>query len=127
MFALYHATKTGKESIPEEELHENDKGCKSFWGPPIIYVTITQACTLAVLQNVASLHGNFWGDKNQEIREKFRPSPASEMEVRNSYYSKKEAKTRNKFLSSPANLKKNIMKVVKEWGLELTFSLKQEI
>ena len=46
MFALYHATKTGKKSIPEEELQENDKGCKSFWGPPIIHVTITQACTL---------------------------------------------------------------------------------
>ena len=81
--------------------------------------------TVAILKNVASLHGNFWGQKNKDVKEKFRPSPGSEMEVRNSYYSKKECKNRNKFLSTSSILKNKLSNFVKQWQSELTFSVKQ--
>ena len=45
----------------------------------INHLTFDQAA--AVLENLAVLHGNFWGEKNKEIREKFEPS-LSETEMR---------------------------------------------
>ena len=68
----------------------------------------------AILKNVAQLHGSFWGEKNQSIKDKFRPS-VSELEVRRSTHSKLHRMKRNAFSSSTRSIKKTTKKFLKNW------------
>ena len=68
----------------------------------------------AILNNVAQLHGSFWGDKNRLIKDKFRPS-VSELEVRRSTHSKLQRMKRNAFSSNTRSIKKTTKKFLKNW------------
>ena len=95
------------------------------WGTQMLgyhHLNFDQA--VAVLQNVAVLHGKFWGHKNKEIKDKFGPSRASEIEVRNTVYSRKANRDRKKLLSSSQGIQKTLKKVITDWAPEISFSLK---
>ena len=70
--------------------------------------------TIAILQNLATLHGTFWGDENIEIKNDFDPA-FSEREVRGAKYSEWGAKQRNKFLSNPSKTRTTVNQMIKNW------------
>ena len=70
--------------------------------------------TIAILQNLAILHGTFWGDRNTEIRNNFDPA-FCEREVRGAKYSKWGAKQRKKFLSNPNSVRTAVNQMIKNW------------
>ena len=63
----------------------------------------------AILQNVAILHGKFWGDKHKEMKESYIEA-SGEREVRGCAHSKFALKKRNKFLSTSENIQKSVQK-----------------
>ena len=68
----------------------------------------------AILQNVAILHGRFWGDKHKEMKDSFIEA-SCEREVRGCAHSKFVLKRRNKFLSTSENIQKCSKKMMKNW------------
>jgi len=67
------------------------------------------------IQNIATFHGTFWGNKNKKIKDGFDPA-VGEMELRGSSYSKFMRKKRNKFSSNVDGLRKSVNKGAKQWG-----------
>ena len=68
----------------------------------------------AILQNVAILHGQFWGNKHKEMKESF-ISASCEREARGCAHSNFALKKRNKFLSSSNGVQKSLKKMLKDW------------
>lgn len=89
----------------------------------INHLTFDQAA--AVLENAAVLHGNFWNEKNKEIREKFDPS-LSETEMRGKTQSKLMLWKRNKMVSNTNNIRKTTKKVLKNWSSHSWYSLPKD-
>ena len=89
----------------------------------INHLTSKQAA--AILENVAILHGHFWGEKNKEIREKFGPS-FSENEMRGFMKSKLMSWKRNRLYSSPSNIRKTTKKMIKNWSSHSGYSLPKD-
>ena len=80
---------------------------------------------VAILENAAVLHGNFWGDKNKNVWENFFPSN-SELELRRASHSKFASMKRNKIVSSQTNLQKTIKKMLKNWDSNQWFGIPKE-
>ena len=83
-------------------------------------LTFDQAA--AVLENLAILHGNFWGEKNKDIRDKFEPSQ-SDTEMRGMAKSKLMMWQRNRLVSNTNNIKKTTKILIKNWSSHAWYSL----
>lgn len=89
----------------------------------INHLTFDQAA--AVLENLAVLHGNFWGEKNKEIREKFEPS-LSETEMRGKMKSKLMLWKRNRLFKNSNNIRKTTKTLLKNWSSHSWYSLPKD-
>ena len=78
--------------------------------------------SIAVLQNVAVLHGSFWGTKNEEIKNSF-DIAMSENETRPSSYNMFSKISRNGFLISAQSIRKTLNKALKHWESSCMFAV----
>jgi hypothetical protein len=90
----------------------------------INHLTFDEA--VAILQNVAILHGSFWGEKNKEIKECF-SIPLNEHETRGAAHSKLISMKRNKFLSSSQKIRKSREKMFESWSCHKWHSVTKDI
>jgi hypothetical protein len=81
---------------------------------------------VAILQNVAILHGSFWGEKNMEIKECFSTS-LSDHEIRGAAHSKLQSMKRNRFVGSSQKIRKSREKMFKTWSCHTWHSVTKDV
>ena len=103
-------------------LMQDMKGWKSQTNG-INHLTADQAAS--ILENVAVLHGNFWGEKNKEIRENFDLS-LSEIEIRGTMKSKLMRWKRNRLFSNSNSIRKTTKTFIKNWRTHAWYCLPKD-
>jgi len=81
---------------------------------------------VAILRNSAVMHAAFWGNETQDSKRWFKYPANAESQSRGSSYSWITTKFRNSGISSSSVIKKQMTKLIDNWGSTNSFTLKRD-